>query len=136
MIVIDSSAVVAILRDEPGADAIAARMAAEPSDARRMSVASYLEVGAVLAGRLPGDRLQAIADLDAFLADAGVTLVAVDEDQARLALHARIVFGRGMGHGGPLNFGDCFSYALAKSLDAALLYVGDDFSATDITSAL
>ena len=51
-------------------------------------------------------------------------------------MRARITYGRGMGHGGVLNFGDAFSYALAKSLDAPLLFVGNDFAATDITSAL
>ena len=136
MIIIDSSAIIAILRDEPQAAAPAARIAAEPGGERRMSVASYLEVGAVLAGRSANDRLQVIPDLDGFLSDIGVTLDPVDEDQARIALRARIEHGRGMGHGGPLNFGDCFSYALAKTRNAPLLYVGNDFVATDIVSAL
>jgi ribonuclease VapC len=60
----------------------------------------------------------------------------VDAEQARLALAARIAYGRGMGHGGVLNFGDAFSYALTKSLDAPLLFLGDDFSTTDIVAAL
>jgi ribonuclease VapC len=136
VIVIDSSAIVAILWNEPQADALAERIAAEPAGARRMSVASYLEVGAVLAGRRVRERLQAIADLDAFLADLGVTLEPIDEAQGRVALRARIEHRRGMGHGGPLNFGDCFSYALAKALDAPLLFIGEDFSATDIAVAL
>jgi ribonuclease VapC len=136
VIVIDSSAIVAIMRDEPGAGAVANRIAVEATGSRRMSTASYLEVGAVLAGRISGERLQAITDLDDFLADAGVSLEPVDADQARLALQARILYGRGMGHGGPLNFGDCFSYALAKALNAPLLFVGEDFAATDIACAL
>lgn len=136
MIVIDSSAIVAILWREPSADALAARIKAEPPGERRMSVASYLEVGSVLAGRSNGDRLGAIADLDALLASASITLVPVDEAQARLALRARILHGRGMGHGGVLNFGDCFSYALAKHLNAPLLFIGDDFGATDVERAL
>ncbi|MFZ4072531.1 MAG: PIN domain-containing protein [Caulobacterales bacterium] len=104
--------------------------------ARRLSVASYLETGAVLAGRTSGDKLTAIARLDAYLAKIGVTLEGVDEAQARLALKARIEHGRGMGHGGVLNYGDCFAFALAKALGAPLLFIGDDFGTTDITSAL
>ncbi len=132
MIVVDSSAVIAILFDEPGADRLARRLAEAPR--RVMSVASYLETGTVMAGRRKSDRLRAIADLDGFLAEAGITLAPVDADQARLALRARIQYGRGMGHGGVLNFGDAFTYALAKTLDAPLLFVGDDFAATDIVS--
>ena len=137
MIVIDSSAIVAMLRNEPSAAALAARLAQAPVGERRMSTASYLEIGAVLAGAVErGERMQVIADLDAYLARIGVTLEAVDEAQARLALQARIEHGRGMGHGGELNFGDCFSYALAKALNAPLLFIGEDFAKTDLASAL
>ncbi len=132
VIVVDSSAVIAILFDEPGADRLARRLAEAPR--RVISVASYLETGTVMAGRRKSDRLRAINDLDGFLAEAGITLAPVDADQARLALRARIQYGRGMGHGGVLNFGDAFTYALAKTLDAPLLFVGDDFATTDIVS--
>jgi len=101
-----------------------------------MSVASYLEAGTVLAGRRRVDRLRAIDDLDRFLAEAGIELRPVDANQARLALHARIAYGRGMGGGGSLNFGDAFSYALAKALDAPLLFVGNDFAGTDVVAAI
>ena len=104
MIVVDSSAVVAILFGEPAAEALLARLAMD-SD-RVMSVASYLETGTVLAGRRHFDRLRAIDDLDWFLDEAAIALLPVDVAQARLALRARIQFGRGMGHGGVLNFGD------------------------------
>lgn len=134
MIVIDSSAVVAILFQEPSAAALAARLAADPD--RLMSVASYLETGTVLAGRRIIEKIKAIDDLDAFLVEAGIALMPVDTNQAQLALRARIAYGRGMGHGGSLNFGDAFSYALAKSRDAPLLFVGDDFAATDVRQAL
>lgn len=63
-------------------------------------------------------------------------LVPVDEEQTRIALDARIRFGKGFGHSAKLNFGDCFSYALAKTLRAPLLYTGDDFDRTDVRSAL
>jgi len=101
-----------------------------------MSVASYVEVGTVIAGRRGSNRLGAINFLDAYLADNAIELRPVDAAQARIALDARIRYGRGMGHGGVLNYGDTFSYALAKSLDAPLLYVGQDFATTDVKSAL
>ena len=134
MIVVDSSAVIAMMLQEPPAAALAARLAADSE--RVLSVASYLEAGTVLAGRRRHDRLKAIDELDAFLAETGIDLEAVDVMQGRLALRARISHGRGMGHGGLLNFGDAFSYALAKSLDAPLLFIGNDFAETDIKPAL
>lgn len=134
MIVVDSSAVIAILFGEPQAEALLARLAMDPD--RVMSVASYLETGTVLAGRRQSDRLLAIDDLDRFLDEAGIVLAPVDATQARLALRARIQFGRGMGHGGLLNFGDAFSYALAQAHQAPLLFIGDDFAATDVAVAL
>jgi ribonuclease VapC len=134
MIVVDSSAVVAILFGEASSVALAERLAADPD--RVISAASYLEVGTVLAERRRSDPLKAIDDLDAFLNEAGIVVAPVDAAQARLALRARIVHGRGMGHGGMLNFGDAFAYALAKSRDAPLLFVGDDFAATDVASAI
>lgn len=134
MIVVDSSAVIAILFGEAEASAAAERLASDPE--RVISVASYLEAGTVLAGRRRSDRLKAIQDLEQFLSEAQIELVPVDGAQARLALRARIVYGRGMGHGGALNFGDAFSYALAKSLEAPLLFTGDDFLSTDVTPAL
>lgn len=134
MIVVDSSAVVAILFGEASSALLAERLAADPD--RVISAASYLEVGSVLAGRRRSNRLKAIDDLDAFLNEAGIAIAPVDAAQARFALTARIVHGRGMGHGGLLNFGDAFSYALAKSLDAPLLFVGDNFATTDVAPAL
>ena len=134
MIVVDSSAVMAILFGEPQAEALLARLAEDPE--RIMSVASYLETGTVMAGRRHSDRLRAIDDLDRFLDEAAITLALVDTAQARLALRACIRFGRGMGHGGMLNFGDAFSYALAQARQAPLLFIGDDLGTTDVTVAL
>ena len=134
MIVVDSSAVVAILFGEPAAAALLARLAADPD--RVMSVASYVETGTVLAGRRLSDQLRATEDLDRFLDEAGIGLATIDATQARLALRARIQYGRGMGHGGALNFGDAFSYALAKMREASLLFIGDDFRTTDVIAAI
>ncbi len=100
-----------------------------------MSVASYLETGTVLAGRRRSDRLRAVDDLDRFLEEADINLAPVDAAQARLALRARIQFGRGMGHGGVLNLGDAFSYALARTRNAPLLFTGNDFATTDVNAA-
>ena len=134
MIVVDSSAVVAILFGESAATALLACLAADPD--RVMSVVSYVETGTVLAGRRLSDRLRAAEDLDRFLDETGIMLAAVDAIQARLALRARIQYGRGMGHGGVLNFGDVFSYALARARESSLLFIGDDFGKTDVTAAL
>jgi ribonuclease VapC len=134
MIVVDSSAIIAMMLHEPSGPDLAARLATDTE--RVMSVASYLEAGTVLAGRRRNNRLQAIDELEAFLSETGIFLLPVDVVQGRLALSARITHGRGMGHGGTLNFGDAFSYALAKAHDAPLLFVGNDFAATDIKPAL
>jgi ribonuclease VapC len=134
VIVVDSSAAIALLFGEPSASDLADRLAADTD--RVMSIASYLEAGTVFAGRRRSIRLRAVSDLDRFLAEAGIELAPVDVNQGRLALRARIRYGRGMGHGGTLNFGDAFSHALAKSLGASLLFVGSDFAATDVRSAL
>ena len=133
-IVVDSSAVIAILFNEPSAATLLARLVACPE--RLMSVANYVEAGTVLAGRRRGNRADAIADLDAFLDEAGIELAPLDAAQARVALDARIRYGRGMGHGGVLNFGDAFAYALAMTRDAPLLFIGDDFGMTDVALAL
>jgi ribonuclease VapC len=136
VIVIDSSAVVAIVREEVAAEALMKRLAKELPGQRLMSSASYLESGSVLAGHKKGEPLTAIDDLEGFIAEAGIDLADVDVEQARIALRARIKYGRGFGSGAKLNFGDCFSYALAKSRSAPLLYVGSDFDETDIVPAL
>jgi ribonuclease VapC len=134
MIVVDSSAVIAMMFGEPAGAALALRLADDVE--RVMSTASYLEAGTVLAGRRRSNRMQAIDDLDAFLTETGISLETVDAMQARIALSARIRYGRGMGHGGTRNFGDAFSYALAAARGAPLLFVGDDFTKTDVVPAL
>ena len=137
MSAVDSSAIVAILFGEARSDLLLDCLAASAPGERYLSVVSYVETGTVLAGRARGDdRMQAVADLDEFLEAAGITVHAVDEVQMRLAMQARIEHGRGFGAPAGLNFGDCFSYALAKALEAPLLYIGDDFSETDLTPAL
>jgi ribonuclease VapC len=74
--------------------------------------------------------------LDELVRTAEIHLAAVDEAQARVAREAYRDFGKGSGHKAQLNFGDCFAYALAKTLNEPLLFKGTDFSQTDVRSAL
>jgi ribonuclease VapC len=135
MIVVDSSAIIAILFKEPeGPDCT---WALKKASARLLSAANYVEAGTVMAGRLAGARgTKAIAVLDEFLDTLMVDIVPVDDRLARAAIRARVEYGKGFGTRGGLNFGDCFAYALAREHAAPLLYVGDDFSRTGIRSAL
>lgn len=124
--VIETSALVAMLTDEPEAQRFEAAVEADP--VRLMSTASYLEAAIVVEQRFgePGGR-----ELDLWLHRAGVDLVGVDADQADIARSAYRRFGKGRNRAG-LNYGDCFAYALAKVSGEPLLYKGDDFAHTDI----
>lgn len=135
MVVVDSSAVLAILFNEAeGPDCTNALKGALPC---LISAVNYVEAGTVMAGRLPkAERDNAVEVLDRFLATLAITIAPVDDRLARAALKARIEFGQGFGTRRGLNFGDCFAYALAKQHAAPLLYVGNDFSRTDVRSAL
>ena len=120
---------------EPEAGALAVRLAQAPRGEHVMSVANYVEAGTVLAGRRETPA-RAIEDLDAVLALTGVDLAPVGGEQARLALSARIQFGRGFGAQAGLNFGDGFAYAVAKTRRALLLFIGDGFGAIDVACAM
>lgn len=135
MIVVDSSAIIAIMFDE--AEAPACMTALQKDGSRLISAVNYVEAGTVMAGRIrSGDRREAIADLEAFLVNFRIDIAPVDDRLARAAMKARIDYGQGFGTRGGLNFGDCFAYALAKQHSVPLLYVGNDFGLTDIRSAL
>jgi len=136
VIVVDTSAIVAIWKGEPEAGALETRLSEEGLDERRMSSATYIEVGTVVAGGVLHDPFGAIRELEAWLAKYAIEIVPFDAGQARIALDARIRYGRGFRASAKLNLGDCFSYALAKTLNAPLLYIGDDFDKTDVRSAL
>ncbi len=125
--IIDTSIVVAMLLREPEASAYVALMSRAP--ARRMSAASYVELGAVVDGRRDPVLTGA---LDATLASTRIEVVAFTTQQARIARDAYRLFGRGSGHPAQLNMGDCFAYALARDLGEPLLFKGDDFAQTDI----
>ncbi|WP_163269389.1 type II toxin-antitoxin system VapC family toxin [Chelativorans alearense] len=135
MMVVDSSAIIAILFDEPeGPDCT---KVLEGASARLISAVNYVETGTVLAGRFTGvRRSKAIGILDEFLTMLGIGIAPVDDRLARAAMKARIEYGQGLGTRGGLNFGDCFAYALARQHSAPLLYIGNNFGLTDIRSAL
>jgi ribonuclease VapC len=129
--IIDTSALVAILRDEPEAD-ICAR-AIEDAAERRLSAVNFVETAVVIDGSRDPIASRRFDDL---LKAAGVRIEAVTEIQARLARDAYRDFGKGSGHSAKLNFGDCFAYALAKTSCEPLLFIGADFGHTDIMSAI
>ena len=135
MMIVDASAIIAIMFEEPEAPDCMAAL--QTGASRLISAVNYVEAGTVMAGRIKtGDRHEAIADLDAFLADFRIAIASTDESLARAAMRARLDYGKGFGTRGGLNFGDCFAYALAKRHSASLLYVGGDFALTDVQSAL
>ena len=124
--VVDTSAVLAILQDEPERRRL--NEALEAADSRVMSVATFVEASLVIESRFGAEGLH---HLDQLIDRAGMVLAPVDLEQARVARAAFGRFGKGR-HPAALNFGDCFSYALAQVLGEPLLFKGDDFSHTDI----
>jgi ribonuclease VapC len=128
--IVDTSALLAILLNEPDAAQIAEAM--ESADTLRISVASYLEA-AIFVDR-NGDEVRR-ALLDTFLQEFSIQLEPVTVEQARVARQAFLWFGKGR-HPAGLNFGDCFTYALAKVTREPLLFKGQDFARTDLTSAI
>lgn len=129
--IIDSSALVAILFAEP--DAALYASAIEAADERRISAANFVEAAVVIDGRRDPIVSRRFDDL---LREAEIVVEPVDAEQARLAREAYRDFGRGSGHPARLNFGDCFAYALARSRRETLLFKGNDFIHTDAKPAL
>ena len=125
--VIDTSALLAILFNEPDAEHCELALATDP--VRLISAASVLETAIVVEARLgeAGGR-----ELDELLSTAQVTIMPFATDQAVIARQAYRTYGKGR-HPAGLNYGDCFSYALAKTSGEALLFKGNDFSQTDVT---
>ncbi len=129
--ILDTSAVVALVRNEPEAPAF--RKLVEESRQCGISAASYVEAACVVdTARNP----LASRRLDDLLNEASCRIEPVTERQARIAREAYRDYGKGSGHPAQLNFGDCFAYALAKDLNRTLLFKGDDFRHTDIACAL
>jgi ribonuclease VapC len=129
-VIVDSSAVIAILMREPDAERFEIALNAAPRSA--MSTATYVELVTVIDRKAGADLLDAADEL---LATAKVELIPFTLQQAQWARHARLTYGTGR-HQAKLNFGDCFAYALAKATGEPLLYKGDDFAQTDIAAAV
>jgi ribonuclease VapC len=128
--IVDSSAMIAILTDEPDGPALS-RVLDGPQIVR-LSAASYLETSIVLDKRR--DTVMSVK-IDDLIESARITLEPVTVEQARIARQAYRDYGKGSGHPANLNFGDCFSYALARDKREPILYKGDDFVHTDLQSA-
>ena len=129
--IIDTSALIAILRAEEDASDMA--HAIERARERRISAANYLETAVVIDGSRNPVASRALDDL---IRETQLTIEPVTEAQARLAREAYRDFGRGSGHPARLNFGDCFVYALARATGEPVLFKGDDFRRTGIPVAL
>ena len=127
--VIDSSVLVAILEEEPDSEELLRRLV--ESSVRRISAATLLETAIVLeskSGEAAGDQL------DLFLARGGIVVEDVTAEQIQIARKAWRKFGKGSGHPAGLNYGDCFSYALAKAFGEELLFKGGGVAKTDVNS--
>lgn len=128
--IVDSSAMVAVIKREP--DWMALSDCMDAAGSLRMSAASYLETAIVLDSRR--DSVMS-AKLDDVIEEVNIVVEPVTAEQARIARQAYRDYGRGSGHPANLNFGDCFSYALARDKREPLLYKGDDFVHTDLRPA-
>lgn len=127
--VIDTSAIVAILRNEPEAARLEKLLVTDPI--RLVPATCVLEARMVLVSRR-GEH--ALAEIDLWLAKIEADTIPVDADLIDLATRAWLTYGKGR-HPAALNFADCLSYALAKRADEPLLFIGSDFSRTDIKAA-
>ena len=130
--IVDTSAVIAILKEEQDAARLL-RAIAVSTEPKRMSAANYLEAGIVVdANRNP----LLSRRLDDLIVQTEIEVETVTPQQANIARAAYRDFGKGSGHPAGLNFGDCFAYALAKSMREPLLFKGDDFLHTDVAIAI
>jgi ribonuclease VapC len=129
--IVDSSAIIAVLRDET--DALSFAKALARADQRRVSAVNYVEAAAVIDGSR--DPI-ASRRFDDFIREAEIEIAPVTATQARIAREAYRDFGKGSGHRAKLNLGDCFAYALARETAEPLLFKGTDFGNTDLASAL
>jgi ribonuclease VapC len=127
--IVDTSAIIAVLFNEEDAKVYAHLIT--QSDTRRMSAATFVETAIVVETQT---KTSGSRQLDAFLRQAEIAIEPVTEEHAHIARQAFIDFGKGR-HPAGLNYGDCFSYALAKATGEPLLFKGKDFSKTDVVVA-
>lgn len=130
MIVVETSALIALLFAEPNAEAIAGKISNSPGAV--MPASAYVEASLVYCGRNGPAGLQR---LDELIANLALEIIPFTRAHARAAADASLRFGKGR-HTAGLNFGDCMSYAVAKVEDLPLLYVGADFAMTDVAGVL
>ncbi len=129
--IVDSSAIVAILKKEPDWLEFAKKL--DVADSISISAGTYLEVSVVI-GRQNDPIMN--REIDSLMEEFDISIEPFTADQAQIARQAYRDYGRGSGHPANLNLGDCFAYALARAKREALLFKGDDFVHTDIRSAL
>jgi ribonuclease VapC len=129
-LILDSSAIVSVIREEDGYGRLSAALEEAPSVA--VGTPTLFETAMVLVGSTgaPGHQI-----LSSFLADNGIVLIPFDERHSALATDAFLRYGKGR-HPAALNFGDCMTYATSRLADRPLLFTGEDFAKTDIASAL
>jgi ribonuclease VapC len=130
-VIVDTSALIAILKQESDA-AYFADMLADRTVSKRLSAANYLEVAVVVDGNRNAQMSQRLDDI---IQQASIHIEPVTEAHARLARAAYRDFGKGSGHAAQLNYGDCFAYALARATGEDMLYKGDDFSQAGVRKA-
>lgn len=128
--IVDTSALVAILRGEPEREQFTRAVRAQAP--ARISAATYFEAGIQIDKKEDPVRGHL---LDAFIVRARMEIVPVSVEQGKIARQANREYGKGSGHRAQLNFVDCFSYALAKELNEPLLFKGNDFIHTDVVDA-
>lgn len=129
--IIDSSALVTIIRREPGFEGYWNKIL-DAKTLPKISAANYLETAIVVDAKKDPRNSR---NLDKLLDEAEIEIVAMTAQQAHIARAAYRDFGKGSGHKAQLNFGDCFAYALATDTGEPLLFKGNDFSETDIAAA-
>jgi len=133
VIVVDTSAIIAIFRREADAPVIARKL--EEAGQAHIAAATVVETSIVLRSLKGLTAEEAERWLDEFIDEAALTVVPMTADHVRAARAAHMLFGKGTGHPARLNFGDCCTYALAKVFGIPLLFKGDDFARTDVIPA-
>jgi ribonuclease VapC len=133
VIVVDASAIIAVLTREPDADTLLAALAT--ADRAETTAIAIYEAVLGLSRKRQWSVAEAETHVRDFLSAAGIFAEPIQPETAHVALEASARYGKGRGHPARLNLGDCFIYAQAKLSGAALLFKGDDFSKTDIESA-
>lgn len=129
--IVDTSAIIAVMREEPEAAAFLEKME-NASDALKMSAGNWLEAGIIADSEEAGT---ASLLLDNIAERLSLQIIAVTVEHAQIARKAYRVFGRGRGHKAKLNYGDCFAYALAVQTGEPLLFKGNEFGQTDVAVA-